>query len=121
VNLTGTYEFDAPVDMTTVETRRFQAAITALNYEATDLIGSRGLVSEWASVDGATVNDCDLTLYVSTTNDDPAGTPTWGAWTPFYVADFTCRAVKFKLDFVSGSTTNNIDVSVLTVDVKEAI
>jgi hypothetical protein len=38
-----------------------------------------------------------------------------------FVADLTCRAAKFKLEFISGSTTNNIDVSVLTVHVKEAI
>ena len=36
------------------------------------------------------------------------------------VADFTCRGTKFKLDFVTGSPTNNIDISLLTVHVKEA-
>jgi hypothetical protein len=72
-------------------------------------------------VDGATVNDCDVTLYASTTNDDPAGSPAYSPWVPFMVADFTCRAAKFKLVFETGSVTNNIDVSVLTVYVKKAI
>lgn len=117
-SLTGSYAFSTYLDMTTVATRRLEADITALSYVATDLIGSRGLVSTWALVSGSTVNDCDVTLYVSTTNDNPAGTPTWGEWIPFNVCDVTCRAVKFKLDFVSGSETNNIDVSVLTVHVK---
>ncbi|WP_369826990.1 Arm DNA-binding domain-containing protein [Nitrosovibrio sp. Nv6] len=34
---------------------------------------------------------------------------------------FTCRAAKFKLVFETGSVTNNVDVSVLTVHVKEAV
>lgn len=120
-NLEGEYEFDNPVDMGTVETRRVEVDVQVLNYVATDLIGSRGLISEWASVDGDTVNDCDATVYVATTNDDPAGTPVYSEWTPFMVADLTCRAMKFKIKLESGSATNNLDVSVLTVHVKEAV
>ena len=71
-------------------------------------------------VSGATVNDCDATIYASITNDNPAGSPVYGPWTPFFVADLTCRAAKFKLDLSSGIPTNNIDVSTLTVHVKEA-
>lgn len=40
---------------------------------------------------------------------------------PFFVADLTCRAMKFKIKLQSGSTTNNLDVSLLTVHVKEAV
>jgi hypothetical protein len=119
-NLTGSYAFSTYLDMTTVATRRFESDITALSYVATDLIDSMGNIDDWASIDGDSVDGCDVTLYVATTNDDPAGSPTWSAWTPFFVADFTCRAAKFKLDFVSDSEANNIDVSVLTVHVKEA-
>jgi hypothetical protein len=121
VSTTGSYAFSAYLDMTTVKTRRLESDIDALSYVATDLIDSMGEVDSWASVDGDSVDGCDLTLYMATTNDDPAGTPVWSAWTPFRVADVTCRAVKFRLDFISDSETNNIDVSVLTVHVKEAV
>jgi hypothetical protein len=120
-NLEGEYEFDNYVDMGTVATRRVEVDTQILNYVADDLIGSRGLISEWASVDGDAVNDCDATVYVATTDDDPAGTPVYGPWIPFMVADLTCRAMKFKIKLESGSTTNNLDVSVLTVHVKEAV
>ncbi|GAB1719545.1 MAG: hypothetical protein NTAFB09_12760 [Nitrosospira sp.] len=40
---------------------------------------------------------------------------------PFMVANLTCRAMKFKIRLGSGSTTNNLDVSVLMVHVKEAV
>jgi hypothetical protein len=37
------------------------------------------------------------------------------------MADLICRAMKFKIKLKSGSTTNNLDVSVLTVHVREAV
>ena len=63
--------------MGTVDTRRFEVDIQAISYVSTDLIGSRGLVSSWPMVSGTTVNDCDVTLYAATTNDDPAGPCIW--------------------------------------------
>jgi len=120
VNLTGEYEFVTYLDMTTVETRRFEADIDVLCYVDTDLIDSRGDVDDWASVDGVEVDTCDATLFIATTDDDPSGSPTWSPWTQFDVSDFTCRAAKFKLELSSEQETENIDVSVLTVHVKEA-
>ena len=120
--LIGTYEFDTYLDMTTVATRRFEADITAVSFVATDLIDDRtDLIDTWDSFDGDVVNDCDATLYAATTDDDPSGTPTWGPWTPFFVADFTCRATKFKLELTREDITHNIAVSVLRVDVKEPV
>ncbi len=119
INATGSYAFDTHVDLTTVATRRFEADIAATSFDAADLIDSKtDLVDDWAPLDGAAINDCDVTLYAATTNDDPAGSPAWSAWAPFFVADFTCRAAKFKLDFASGSATHNIAVSTLAVDIK---
>lgn len=121
ISATGSYAFDTYLDMATVKTRRFEADITAQSFDTGDLIDSRtDLIDNWGAFDGDVINDCDVTLYAAPTNDDPAGSPTWGAWTPFFVADFTCRAAKFKLDFVSGQVTHNIKVSELTVHVKEA-
>jgi len=64
------------------------------------------------TLDGATVNGCDVTFYVAVTNDDPAGTPTCGAWAPFHVAVFTAK-LGIQTGFLSGSVTINIDVSIL--------
>jgi hypothetical protein len=115
----GSYAFSAVVDMTTVATRRFEADVAATSFDAIDLIDSKGApIDEWSPIDGVAINDCDATLYAAITNDDPAGSPTWSAWMPFFVADFTCRAAKFKLDLVAGNTTHNISVSTLAVDIK---
>ena len=114
----GNYDFDAVMDLTTVATRRFESDITALSFDTGDLIGFRGLVSEWPSVAGTAIDDSDLTLFAATTNDDPAGSPVWSAWTPYFVGDFTCRAIKHKLALTSGAPTHNISVSQLTVHAK---
>lgn len=110
----GSYAFDAAMDLTTVAARRFDASITALSFDTGDFISFRGLVSEWDSVAGNVINDCDATLYIRTTDDDPAGTPAWGTWTPFFVGEFNCRAAQFRLDLASGSPTHNIAVSALS-------
>lgn len=68
VSLTGEDLFSAALDMGTVATRRFEVDIEAISYVAEDLIGSRGLISSWPLVSGATVNDCDATIYASTTD-----------------------------------------------------
>lgn len=116
---TGSYAFDTYLDHTTVATRRLEADVKALSFDTGDLIDSRlDPIDSWDSFDGAVINDCDVTLYYAATNDDPAGTPTWGPWTPFFVADVTARAEKFKLDLVSGSSNHNISLSILAVDAK---
>ena len=119
IQASGSYAFASYVDLTTVATRRFEADIAATSFDAADLIDSKtDLIDDWGPLDGGTINDCDVTLYAAITNDDPAGSPTWSAWMPFFVADFTCRAAKFKLDLASGSATHNISVSTLAVDIK---
>ena len=116
VSATGSYAFSTYMDLTTSATRRFEADIKALSYDTGDSIDNRlELIDSWNSIDGAVINDCDVTLYARTTNDNPAGSPTWGEWMPFFVADFTCRAAQFKLDFMSGNAQHNIVITELAV------
>ena len=99
-------------------TRRFEADLTCLSLDTGDFISFRGLVSEWDSISGAVINDCDATLYAATTDDDPGASPAWSEWTPYFVGDFTCRAIKHRLALTSGSPTHNIQISNLTVHAK---
>jgi predicted phage tail protein len=121
ITQSGTYEFDAVMDLGSVATRRFESDITALSFDTGDRISHRGLVSQWGSVTGDAVNDCDATLLASTTDDDPSSTPVWTDYTPFFVADFTCRAVRFRLDLASGVNTHNIRIDELSVAAKEPV
>jgi hypothetical protein len=118
ISTSGEYEFDAVYDFGSVATRRFSSEISTLSFDTGDTIAWRGLVSEWDSVTGTTVNDCDLTLYAATTQDNPAVSPTWSDWTPYFVTEFTCRAIKHRIDVTSASPTHNLSVSTLTVRAK---
>lgn len=118
----GSYAFSSVMDLTTIATRRFEADVTVLSFypgaplfDADEMFDSGELFDDSGSGD---INDCDATLYAAVTNDDPTGTPTWTDWAPFFVADFTCRAAKFRLDLESGSADHNIMVSELTVHAK---
>ena len=115
----GEYLFSSHVDMTTVATRRLESAIAAISIDTGDLMDSRAVsIDDWSDFDGSVVNDTDLTLYVATTDTDPAGSPTWTPWLPFFVADVTCRAMKFKALLTSANSSHQIAVSTLTVKVK---
>ena len=110
---------DEALDLSTVATRRFEADIDAAAFDTGDFIDARSNdLDDWSDFDGTSVNDCDATLFISTTDDNPAGSPTWGAWVPFFVSDFTCRAARFQLLLEAGSPTHNISISTLRVDAK---
>jgi predicted phage tail protein len=117
--LTGSYDFSSVLDLTTVATRRYEADIAALSFDLGQNIDDRlDAIDSWGLIDGTAVDDCDATLYVATTDDNPAGSPTWSPWIPFFVSDFTCRATKYKLDLLSGNANHNISVSTLRVHAK---
>jgi hypothetical protein len=54
--------------------------------------------------------DTNVVTLVSTTQDDPSGTPTWTDYIPIKVADISARAFRFKI--VLSSTTNGVTPSI---------
>jgi hypothetical protein len=54
------------------------------------------------------------------TDDDPAGTPSWGPWHPLgLVADYACRAFEFRADFATATSTHNRKITELTITAKQ--
>jgi len=55
--------------------------------------------------------DTDVLQYISITDDDPAGTPTWSAYKQFKTGDFSGRAFRFRIELQSTSAdvTPSID------------
>ena len=43
----------------------------------------------------------NVTSYISTTNDDPSGSPVWSAYRLFQAGDFSGRAFRFKIELLS--------------------
>lgn len=113
----GEYVSATTVDLGAVMTSRLTATLMAEAFDANDLIDARGMVDTWTDVDGATVSDAFAQVYVRTTNDNPAGAPTWSAWQPFFVGDWTARAFQFKAVLASQSATHNVLVKEMRVTV----
>jgi len=113
----GEYLFAGSVDLGYVQTSRLTAALTAHGFDALDLISQRGLVSAWPSVVGELIADVGCKIYVRTTNDNPAGSPTWGGWKEFVVGDYSARAFQFKAVLYSDYSAHNVLVSQLAVTV----
>ena len=57
--------------------------------------------------------DTNIITYVSVTQDDPTGTPTWSDYIPIKVADISGRAFRFKVELIS--TTNNVTPSITSL------
>jgi len=120
---TGTYEFTGYIDTTTVRTVRVSDAITVSRHHTNavagevnwDDISSSYNWSQWPDSwdtwtdEDANFGDFSVATYVSATDDDPAGSPTWGAWT-VAAGDKSGRAFKFKA--VLANISNNVTPSI---------
>jgi hypothetical protein len=122
---TGTYEFTGYIDTTTVRTVRVSNAITVSRHHANAVAGevdwndisSSYNWSQWPdnwdtwTDEDANFGDFSVVTYVSATDDDPTGSPVWGAWT-VAAGDKTGRAFKFKavLSNISNNVTPSISV-----------
>lgn len=55
--------------------------------------------------------DTDVQTFIRLTNDNPAGTPTWGPWQQFKAGDFFARGAQFMVRLIS--TSENVTPRVL--------
>ena len=122
---TGTYEFTGYLDTGSTRTVRVSTNLTSTRHHAN---ASGGLVNwddipnnwdtwpnswdDWSDEDQP-YGDFSTTVYVAATNDDPAGSPTWGAW-QIAAGELTGRAFKFKAEL--DSTSNNVSPSVSVLE-----
>lgn len=65
--------------------------------------------------DGSVPLDASAQLYIRTTQDDPAGSPTYTSWREFNNAEFKARAFELKLELTTSSGFDRIAVSQLEV------
>lgn len=75
------------------------------------------LWDNWTDED-ANWGDIGVTVYVATTNDDPAGTPTWSSWELANGSFYTGRAFKFKAVLESDNTNYTPAILTLSADVE---
>jgi len=122
---TGTYEFTGYLDTGSTRTVRVSTNLSSTRHHAN---ASGGLVNwdeipnnwdtwpnnwdDWSDEDQP-YGDFSTTIYVATTTDDPAGSPTWGSWV-VAAGELTGRAFKFKAEL--DSTNNNVSPSVSVLE-----
>lgn len=125
VSTEGTYEFYAGglgyTDLGSVYTSRVTANLEVDRIDYVNLFDDRtGNFDDATGLfDGDPNNygDTNVALYVSTTEDDPAGTPTWTAFRRFFVGDYKARAFKFKAVLTSASGESSPILQSLSVSI----
>lgn len=123
----GTYEFDNYVDLAAKYTSRLTADLKVLRLDFVnffdDALGNFDARSGDFDGDPSAFDDINVQLFVATTDDDPAGTPTWSDWKEFVVGDYTARAYKFKADLTSEDVTSSpaIEELSVTIDMPDSV
>jgi predicted phage tail protein len=113
----GEYLSATTIDLGAVMTSRLTATLLAEAFSVSDLIDSD---EDWDStefVDVTTGSTGLAQIYVRTTDDDPGGSPVWGAWEPFFMGDWAARAFQFKVILSSGDVSDNVLVKEMSVTV----
>jgi hypothetical protein len=62
-------------------------------------------------------DDISVRTQVSTTDDDPAGTPTWSDWSDFFVGDVAGRAIRFRAILTTTDPTATPAISAMSATV----
>lgn len=121
---TGTYDPDAYID--TGASRRITSRVdVATTRYATasalwdDMSGNwDDWPGNWDDWTGAVqLPDTDVVCYISTTNDDPAGSPTWSAYAPFTAGEFYARAFRFRVELKTETANVTPSISSITARV----
>lgn len=127
VSSSGTYDFENIVDLGGIYTSRVTAQLDQVRVDYVGLFDdATGLFDDrQGQFDGASdaQDDVNAQLYVSTTRDDPNGTPTWSEYRLFQVGDYTARGLRFRAKLISNNSqsTPRVDFLQVTVDMPDRV
>lgn len=112
----GSYQFASTLDLSGVYDLDLRAILALRAFEPDNLIDDRfDLLDLWDDFDGADLSAVNASLSVRTTNDNPAGTPTWSTWQPFVNGTTKGRAFQFRCNATSGNAAQNVVIDQLGV------
>ena len=63
----------------------------------------------------------DVLIEARSTDDDPSGSPTWGAWERLDSAEFDARGFDFRAILTSNDPAFNVHVTDLGIDAEEVL
>ncbi|SIO36334.1 hypothetical protein SAMN05444722_1680 [Rhodovulum sp. ES.010] len=118
------YGFAGSIDLGAVQPVRLVGDVTVTFTEREDLFWKPDDAAMWLPGDAPMwLGDAasgDVDMQVSATDDDPAGSPSWGPWQSFDAADFEARAFRFRAVLSVESAAYVASVSALTVTAQQA-
>jgi Putative phage tail protein len=116
ISPTATYDFATVMDLGSVQAVRLTSHLLAEVVNIRDKIDDRtDMIDDWVDFDGSDAAEADAVVYVRTTPDDPAVTPTWGVYNRLDSGEFNARAFQFRLEMMSNDPAYNILVEELSV------
>ena len=106
----GEYEFGSTLDMGGVFDINLQRRFLTRAILLTGLWDEKvELIDSWSEIDDGNIDSVNARLYVRSTTDNPAGTPTWSTWREFANAIVRGRGFQFK----TIATSNDPNVNIL--------
>lgn len=120
--LEGSYETDY-FDQTEIYTSRISMLLDVIGDVLGDSISTWPVLADLPAMAGSDNTQYSVEAFISTTQDDPSGSPTWSDWAPILVADYTFRAVKFKLVLrsVTGAVRPAVQRAEFQIDMPDRI
>jgi len=124
----ATYEFTGYIDTGAVRRVRSRVDINLVRLDSNstnwDTMFSQsilwdswtGLWDDWSGSSG--IADVDVVAYISVTQQDPAGTPTWSAYQKIIAGDYYGRAFRFKVELASSAAGVTPSITGLTARVQ---
>lgn len=111
---TGEYEFGSTYDMGAIFDVNLMRRLASYAYLPSSLWDDKlELIDSWGTLDETGLDKVNTSLYVRSTNDNPAGTPTWSPWREFANAIVKARAFQFKAIAESADNSQNIAITQL--------
>jgi hypothetical protein len=105
----GEYEFGSTLDMGGVFDVNMQRRFVTRPYLPAGLWDDKtSLIDTWTEIDENNLDQVNARLYVRSTGDDPAGTPSWSTWREFANAIVRGRGFQFKTIATSSDPAVNI-------------
>jgi predicted phage tail protein len=115
----GTYTLNNTLDLNGVYDVNVRRLLEFSTFVAGALFDDKTLlIDEWGLIDDSVPDGPNASMYVRTTDDNPAGTPSWSAWREFANATVRGRALQFKVVATTIDPTQNILISDLAVYVE---
>lgn len=116
----GTYDFANVLDLGTKTRARLTTVVTSAVVNPLDVIDARTVpIDGWEDFDGTGGGEGDVRVEARSTDDDPAGSPTWSGWQRLDQAEFDARAFAFRALLSTVDPAFNIHVSELSVQADE--